>query len=57
VAKRGFFDKEAGDLIPYERVLWKSPDGKWWHGLGQDYDGTRGGKAFTRCLIGPPPST
>jgi len=31
VVKRGFFDKEAGDLIPYERVLWKSPDGKWWH--------------------------
>jgi len=36
-------------------VLWKSPDGKWWHCLGQDYDG--GGKPFTRCLIGPPPST
>src|SRR5262249_60636895 len=58
----GYLDKETGDTISYSNVLWKSPDGHWWHCLGSretDSDGLTWGKPvpFTRCLIGPPPSS
>jgi|RhiMetStandDraft_4_1073278.scaffolds.fasta_scaffold52337_3 hypothetical protein len=48
----GYLDKETGDLVPKERVIWKSPDGRWWHCLWQ-WDQPK----QTRCLIGPPPSS
>jgi len=59
----GYLDKATGDVVPYSNVLWKSPDGKWWHCLGSraaaNADGLTWGapQPFTRCLIGPPPSS
>ena len=59
----GYLDKATGDVVPYSNVLWKSPDGKWWHCLGSraaaSADGLTWGapQPFTRCLIGPPPSS
>lgn len=45
-APGGYSIKKTGELFPASRVLWRSPDGKWW----------RCGFAKTRCLIGPPTS-
>src|SRR5215831_12123873 len=54
----GYLDKATGDVVPYSNVLWKSPDGKWWHCLGSRPGLTWGvPQPFTRCLIGPPPSS
>jgi hypothetical protein len=41
---------ETGEHIPEERVIWRSPDGRWWRcrNLGGEHPGS------TRCLIGPP---
>lgn len=45
-APGGFKIEATGELIARERVIWRSPDGKWW----------RCGALETRCLIGPPNS-
>lgn len=44
---------ETGEVIPAHRVLWKSPDGRWWRCR---YMSWATGK-LTRCLIGPPPGS
>ena len=42
----GFLVKSTGEIIPKERVIWRSPGG-WWRSRNLN-DGS------TRCLIGPP---
>jgi hypothetical protein len=49
----GYQIKATGEVIPYSRVIWESPDGKPWR-CWNTY-GER--KGLTRCLIMPPPST
>jgi hypothetical protein len=46
----GGFLTEAGAVIPFSRVIWKSQDGSWWRCRNL---ATR----KTRCLIGPPPGS
>ena len=43
----GGYQTSTGEVFPGNRVLWRSPDGKWWRcGYGKK----------ARCLIGPPTS-
>jgi len=42
----GFHIVETGEMIPHNRILWKSQTGHWWR--------CRDGQNWTRCLIGPP---
>lgn len=49
--ERGYHIKATGEIIPTERVIWKSPGG-WWRCRYM----TGAGAGMTRCLIGPPPS-
>ena len=42
----GYLIKSTGEIIPKERVIWRSPGG-WWRSRNLS-DNT------TRCLIGPP---
>jgi hypothetical protein len=42
----GYLVKSTGEIIPKERVIWRSPGG-WWRSRNLS-DNT------TRCLIGPP---
>jgi hypothetical protein len=44
----GFFVQQTGEVIAIERIIWKSPDGKWWRCHYKN--------GLTRCLIGPPRS-
>lgn len=52
VAERsgGYLVVETGELIPYARVIWRSPDGAWWRCRNL-------ATGATRCLIGPPPGS
>lgn len=50
---RGGYSTQGGDVVPYSRVIPKSPDGQWWR--CRYMGGEKVGK--TRCLIGPPPAT
>jgi hypothetical protein len=43
---------QTGEVIPYSRVIWRTPDGTWWR-CRKYVDG----KDVTRCLIGPPPGS
>lgn len=45
----GYLIKSTGEVIPRERVVWRSPGG-WWR--CRYLGGEKFGK--TRCLIGPP---
>lgn len=54
----GYLIVESGETIPYNRIVWRSPDGTWWrcqYGASQ-WSGTFMG-GTTRCLIGPPPGS
>lgn len=42
----GFLVKSTGEIIPKERVIWRSPGG-WWRSRNLSDNSTR-------CLIGPP---
>src|SRR5262249_11468888 len=59
----GCLDTATGDVVAYSTVLGKGPGGKWWDCLGSraaaSADGLTWGapQPFTRCLIGPPPSS
>lgn len=49
----GYRIKVSGELWPDDRVLWKTPDGRWWrcrHTFGEKI-------GLTRCLLGPPPNS
>lgn len=48
----GYWIAETYETIPHIRVIWESPDGRWYRCpyLGQN------GKGQTKCLIGPPNS-
>lgn len=48
----GGYMVSTGEVIPMSRVLWNSPDGRWWR--CRFMSGSDVGK--TRCLIGPPPA-
>lgn len=50
---RGGYSTQGGDVVPYSRVIPKSPDGQWWR--CRYMGGEKVGK--TRCLIGPPPGS
>lgn len=49
----GGYSTAGGDVVPFSRVIWKSPDGQWWR--CRYMAGEKTGK--TRCLIGPPPGS
>jgi hypothetical protein len=49
----GGYATEGGDVVPFARVIWRSPDGAW-HRC-RYMSGPREGR--TRCLIGPPPGS
>lgn len=49
--RHGVLIFETGEIIPNDRIIWKSPDGQWWRCHRNDE------QKSTRCLIGPPPST
>lgn len=42
----------SGEVIPYSRVIWASPEGTWVRCRNTPTDP----KSSTRCLIGPPPA-
>lgn len=46
----GGYLTQAGDTVPYSRVIWKSQDGFWWRCRNMHTNATR-------CLIGPPPGS
>lgn len=48
----GGYSTAGGDVVPFSRVIWKSPDGRWWR--CRYLGGEKAGK--TRCLIGPIPA-
>jgi hypothetical protein len=48
----GGYQVQTGEVIPFSRILWKSPDGRWWR--CRFLSGVQAGQ--TRCLIGPPPA-
>jgi len=50
---RGGYSTAGGDVVPYSRVIPKSPDGQWWR--CRYLGGEKAGQ--TRCLIGPPPGS
>ncbi len=43
----GYSVAETGEMIPYQRVIWRSQDGAWWRCRNLRTNATR-------CLIGPP---
>jgi hypothetical protein len=45
----GGYRVETGEVIPYTRVIWASPEGTWVRCRNMQTNATR-------CLIGPPPS-
>jgi len=52
VETRGGYMVETGEVIPYHRVIWRSPDGTWWRCRAW-----HNGQQRTRCLLGPPPGS
>jgi hypothetical protein len=44
----GGYRVETGEIIPYTRVIWASPEGTWVRCRNMQTNATR-------CLIGPPP--
>jgi len=46
----GYVVAETGEMIPYQRIIWKSQDGGWWRCRNMRTNATR-------CLIGPPPAS
>jgi hypothetical protein len=46
----GYLVGETGEVIPYQRIIWKSQDGVWWRCRNMRTNATR-------CLIGPPPNS
>ena len=46
----GYEVAETGEVIPYQRIIWKSQDGGWWRCRNVRTNATR-------CLIGPPPGS
>jgi hypothetical protein len=49
----GGYQVETGEIVPYARVIWRSPDGAW---IRCRYLGGKRANQ-TRCLIGPPPGS
>jgi hypothetical protein len=45
----GGYQVETGEVVPHERIIWRSQDGVWWRCRNMQTNATR-------CLIGPPPS-
>lgn len=49
---RGGFQVETGEVVPAQRVIWRSPGG-WWRCRYMSGEKIN----QTRCLIGPPPGS
>lgn len=49
----GGYQVETGEIVPYARVIWKSPEGTWIRCRYLSGEKTN----QTRCLIGPPPGS